>query len=254
MKRIFLVSALTFLLLMKVNHTFAGRSFSTEDAGIAGKDVTQLELGSEYAEQKNGNKEYFLQFIPIYGITEHLELSAELPFKFSEVKKGNDIRGFEDITFALKALIVKEGKNNPALLFKTIVKYDNGNQDSGLGSGDKDLGFVVAASKEICNFTLHSNIGYTFAGKDYDSSFKNYILYGIAGEYSITEKTNLLVEIYGESNSNFHVGVFKQHNLETLLGLAYQLTEKIVIDSGVKIGLLDNSPDYGLTFGLSMNF
>ncbi len=110
------------------------------------------------------------------------------------------------------------------------------------------------ASNGIGNFTLHSNVGYTFVGKDYDPSFKNYILYGIAGEYSITEKTNLMAEIYGESNSHFHIVAFKQHNFQTLLGLAYQLTEKIVIDSGVKIGLLDNSPDYGLTFGLSMNF
>ena len=123
-----------------------------------------------------------------------------------------------------------------------------------MGSGDKDLGFVVVTSKGIGNFTLHSNLGYTFVGKDYDPSFKNYILYGIAGEYFITEKTNLMVEIYGESNSHFHIGAFKQHNFQTLLGLTYQLTEKIVIDSGVKIGLLDNSPDYGLTFGLSINF
>ena len=63
-----------------------------------------------------------------------------------------------------------------------------------------------------------------------------------------------MAEIYGESNSHFHIVAFKQHNFQTLLGLAYQLAEKIVIDSGVKIGLLDNSPDYGLTFGLSMNF
>ena len=254
MKRIFLFSVLTVILLMKVNNAFAGRPFSTEDAGVAGKGVFQLELGNEYVRQSNSNKEFFVQFVPIYGLTDWLELSAELPYKFSEIKEGEDIRGLEDVILALKTLVVKEGDGNPALLLKTVVKFDNGDENNGLGSGDKDLAFVVAATKRIGDFTFHANIGYTFVGKVYEADFKNYILYGIAGEYSITKKTNLMAEISGESNSHFHIGAFKQHDLQTLLGLAYQLTEKIVIDSGVKIGLLENSRDLGLTLGLSINF
>ena len=56
MRRIFLVSALTVILLMKVNYTFAERPFSTEDAGVAGKGVFQLELGAEYVRQSNIDK------------------------------------------------------------------------------------------------------------------------------------------------------------------------------------------------------
>jgi|TARA_B100001971_G_scaffold152052_1_gene141253 hypothetical protein len=76
MRRIFLVSALTVILLMKVNYTFAERPFSTEDAGAAGKGVFQLELGAEYVRQSNRVKGYFLQFVPISGVTDRLELSA----------------------------------------------------------------------------------------------------------------------------------------------------------------------------------
>ncbi len=69
----------------------------------------------------------FLQFVPIYGVADMLELSAELPYKFSEIKEGEDIRGLEDVILALKALAVKEGDNNPALLLKIVIKFDSGN-------------------------------------------------------------------------------------------------------------------------------
>ena len=76
----------------------------------------------------------------------------------------------------------------------------------------------------------------------------------MAGEYSLNERTNLMVEFSGESNSHYHIGAFGQHDLQWLLGLTYRLTESTLIDSGLKIGLLESSPDLGLTAGLSINF
>ncbi len=254
MKNIFLFFVLAFVLLVKINDVQAGRPFATEDAGVAGKGIFQLELGREYADQSNDDNEFFFQFVPIYGLTERLELSVELPYKFVPVSEGEDISGVEDAILALKTLIVEEGERIPALLLKTVVKFDNGDQNNGLGSGDTDLGFVAVATKGIDGLTLHSNIGYTLTGKDFDPAFRNYILYGIAGEYVLTEKANLMAEIYGESNSHFHIGAFKHHDLQMLLGLTYQLPEMFVIDSGLKIGLLENSPDFGFTLGVSINF
>jgi len=253
MRKIFLFFVLTVILLMKTNGAYGGRPFMTEDAGVAGKGVMQLELGSEYAKQSNGENESSLQFVPIYGVTDWMELSAELPYKFAEDSGNDDMNGFEDMLLGLKTQILKE-ERAPALLLKTVVKFDNGDESNGLGSGDMDIGFVAAATKRIGDLTLHANIGYTFVGNDFDPNFTNYILYGVAGEYSFKEKINLMAEIYGESNSHFHIGAFKQHDLQTLLGLTYQLTEKIILDSGIKIGLLENSPDLGLTLGLSINF
>jgi hypothetical protein len=86
-----------------------------------------LELGAEYVRERNRDKLYFLQFVPIYGVTYRLELSAELPYKFSEIKEGEDIRGLEDVILALKALAVKEGDNSPALLLKIVIKFESGN-------------------------------------------------------------------------------------------------------------------------------
>ena len=35
-----------------------------------------MESGGEYVAQSNGDNEYLLQFVPIYGLTDRLELSV----------------------------------------------------------------------------------------------------------------------------------------------------------------------------------
>ena len=83
---------------------------------------------------------------------------------------------------------------------------------------------------------------------------KDYVIYGMAGEYPLTEKLKLMIELYGESDSHFDVDAFKHHDLQALLGSTYQLTERVVFDAAIKIGMTDDSPDYGLTAGVSIGF
>ncbi|MBI3008958.1 MAG: transporter [Candidatus Omnitrophica bacterium] len=253
-KNVLLVFVSGFIIVSWTGFVWAGRPFSTEDAGVAGKGVAQLEIGAEYARQTNGDKEYASLFVPVYGLTELMEFSAEFPHKLTNFKEGGDEEGLEDVSLVLKTLIVEEVDNTPAFLVKTVVKLDNGNKDKGLGSGDKDLGMAAVATKSIGSLTFHANFGYTFVGKDFDPTLKDYILYGVAGEYAVGDKARLMMELYGESNSHFDADAFKHHDLQALLGSTYQLTERIVFDAAIKIGLTDDSPDYGLTSGVSIGF
>ena len=253
-KNVLLVFVSGFILVSFTGFVYAGRPFSTEDAGVAGKGVAQLEVSVEYAKQPNGDKEYVSYFIPVYGLTERLEFSAEFPHKLTNFKEGGGEEGLEDVSLVLKTLIVEERDNMPAFLIKTAVKLDNGDEDKGLGSGDKDLGLVAVATKNIGPSTLHVNIGYAFAGNDFDPALKDYVIYGMAGEYPLTEKLKLMIELYGESNSHFDVDAFKHHDLQALLGSTYQLTERMVFDAAIKVGLTDDSPDYGLAVGMSIDF
>ena len=253
-KNVLLVFVSGFILVSWTGFVYAERPFSTEDAGVAGKGVAQVEIGVEYARQLNGDKEYASLFLPVYGLTERLEFSAEFPHKLTSFKEGGDEEGLEDVSLVLKTLIVEEVGNIPAFLVKTVVKLDNGDEDKGLGSGEKDLGLVAVATKSIGPLTFHANIGYTFVGNDFDPTLKDYLLYGVAGEYEVGDKTRLMMELYGESNSHFDVDAFKHHDLQALLGSTYQLTERVVFDAAIKIGMTDDSPDYGLTSGVSIGF
>lgn len=255
-KRLVTISAILLWLELfsGIQQSYAGRPFSTEDAGVAGKGIAQLELSAEYARQDNGDKDYTFLFVPIYGITERLEFSVEFPYRLTRPEVGDDEEGFEDVNLVLKGLIIEEGDKTPAFLIKAVLKLDNGNEGKGLGSGDKDLSIVAVATKVIGPLTLHANLGYTFVGKDYDLILKDYIIYGITGEYAVGEKVKVVGELYGESNSHFDVDAFHHHDLQALLGMTYQWKEKVMADIALKVGLTDDSPDYGFTAGLSITF
>ena len=122
-----------------------------------------------------------------------------------------------DINLVIKTLIIPEREYMPTFLLKTQVKLSNGDERKGLGSGDEDIGFAGVLTKQLGAFIVHANLGYTFVGKkERPNSFKNYILYGFAFEYSINEKLKIVGEIYGESDSHSDIGSFQHHILNPL--------------------------------------
>lgn len=60
-------------------------------------------------------------------------------------------------------------------------------------------------------------------------------------------------EIYGESNSSFNIEVLDRHDLQIILGIMYRLTKKIVLDSGLKVGLFKKKPGIGIGVVLSID-
>lgn len=252
----FILLGISFIVLtFGFNPCYAGRPLTTEDAGVADKGDFQLEVAADYTEQDNNDKNYLLIFTPIYGITETMELSIEAPYIFIRPEKGHNGQGFSDINVVLKTLIIPERGTNPAFLLKTQIKLSNGDDGKGLGSGDEDVGLVAVISKVLEPFIIHANAGYTFVGEKTDDSLKDYMLYGIACEYYLNGKVRIAGELYGENDSHFDAGAFKHHILNPLIGLTYQLSEKLVLDMAFKIGIASGKkPEYGLTFGMAVNF
>lgn len=156
MKRLAL--AVVFISAMAVS-AYAYRPFVTEDAGVAGKGVIQLETSWDYLDWDNDDAEHALLFVPIYGITERLELSAEIPYLFHEQEDG-----IGDINVVGKFLMLNETEKFPAFTLKGILKTSSGDADRGLGSGDLDYSIVLVTSKGFGSLTLHGMLGYTFVG------------------------------------------------------------------------------------------
>lgn len=233
----------------------AGRPLATEDAGVAGERRFQIEASLNYIKNNNGDENQSFILVPIYGLTERLEFSAEIPYTLINLKEGDRAKGIQDVNLVLKNLIVPESKNNPAFLLKTQVKLSNGDYQMGLGSGDNDVGFVAVFTKQSGKYIIHANLGYTFAGKKVDVNLRDYIMYGIACEYSLNNKINIVGEVYGESDSHFDTGGFKYRTLNPLLGFTYKLNEKAILDTAFRIGISDGQKsEYGLAAGLSLNF
>ncbi len=244
-----------FIFLSIHGSAFAGRPLSTEDAGVVGKRSLAAEIGFEYARQDNKDNNYGISLVPIYGLTEYMQFCAGLPFNIKCHKDESCEAGLGDITLSLKTLLSPEKEIMPAFALKTDLKLANGNNDKGLGSGDEDFRFILAATKVISPVTLHGNIGYTFVGTKADSSLSNAVLYGVALEYALTPKLTIVSEAYGESDSQFDTGAFDEHKINPLIGLTYRINEKMILDAAFKMGIChEEKTEYGIIGGMSISF
>ena len=231
--------------------SFAYRPFSTEDAGVAGKGVAQFEVSWDYLKWKNKDKENVFLFVPIYGITENIELSVEIPYLFHSPAEGDRVDGIGDINLVGKYLLINEGEKNPAFALKGVVKLNTGDYDKGLGSGDRDFSVFAVASKGFGNLTAHAQLGYTWVGDKRDENLRNIYLYGLALDYGITETFHLV----GEINGNRHPDRARAEDPRNiLLGVTYKLSEKFTFDFAIRRGLTTSTPDWSTTTGVSITF
>ncbi|MEW6087970.1 MAG: transporter [bacterium] len=247
-------AGLGLFILLLAPCTEAARPLATEDAGVAGDKNVQAEISLDYA-STDTYRNYTFLFVPVYGIGEKFEISAEFPYLIVKPGGEESLEGLSDINIVLKTLLVPETAKKPALLLKTVVKLNNGGEEEGFGSGDIDAVFTGVFSKDLKPFVVHANLGYTFTGKKRDGSLKNYMLYSIAMEYSLNKVIKFMSEIYGESNSHFDIGAFRHHVINPLIGLTYQFNEKTVLDISFKSGLAGwKNEEFGFSMGLSLTY
>lgn len=228
----------------------AYRPLGTEDAGVAGKGVVQAELGWDYLKWDNGNEQVFL-IVPIYGVTERLELSAEIPYLVHNFEGEITQSGIGDVNLVAKYLLIQEGKINPAFTLKGVLKLDNGDYEKGLGSGDRDYSVITVASKTIRDFTVHGQFGYTWVGKDKDENLRDIYLYGLALDYGFAEAFHIVGEINGYRHPD---RTEEEDPRNVLIGVIYKLSEKLVLGFAVRLGLTESTPDWSTTTGLSITF
>lgn len=229
----------------------AYRPLGTEDAGVAGKGVAQTEVSWDYLKWENDDKEQVLMLVPIYGLTEDLELSVEIPYLIHNPDVGDSEEGIGDVNLVVKYLLYEESDESLAFTVKGVVKLDNGDEDKGLGSGDKDYSLFAVASKTIGDITLHGMFGYTWVGDKKDENLRNITLYGAALDYALTEPFHLLAEI----NGNRHPDRMEDEDpRNALAGISYKVSDKLTLDAAYRWGLTDAYPEWSTTAGASITF
>jgi len=240
-----------FMLLTVPVPVHAYRPFTTEDAGVAGKGVFQAELNWDYLKGQDSGKDSVFLFVPIVGVTENLELSAEIPYQFRYPYDAENENGIGDVNLVAKYQIVKETEKIPAVALKGLFKTNSGNSDRGLGSGDRDYGLFAAVSKTIGKYTIHGMFGYTLVGDNGDENIRNIYSYGVALDYELTEKLHLCGEVTGNRNPD-RTG--PNDPVTGLLGATFKIGEKLVLDGGVRHGFTRSAPDWSTTVGMTFTF
>jgi hypothetical protein len=243
------ITLLTFALTFFCSQALAYPPFVTEDAGVAEKGETHIEVSWDHLHWENAEVDDNLLLGIHYGMTEKIELTMEIPYLIRSSNENES--GIGDINLWWKYLILPETEGRPAFTVKGIVKFPTGDKAKGLGSGGTDGSLLAVASKQLGRVTLHTNLGYTFVGKDGSPNIRNIYLYGLAADLSLTQKIHLATEVTGNRQPDLTI---KSNPLTAFAGLIYNISNKMSVYGGVRFGLNDSVPKWNTTMGATIPF
>lgn len=231
------------------HHAFAARPLATDDAGTVEKGQFQLELEFDGTRQNNHDREFNPSMTLSYGLLERMDLGIGSGYLFLHPKEGEKESGLTDTEVKLKYRWMDEKDWRPALATSGILKIPTASRSKGLGSGQTDFGINAIGTKTLSKrLVLHLNLGYTFIGED---KVDNELNYSLGAQFILTDKWALVGEIVGVNNMNGRKG---DDPFSGLLGTYYLITDKIIWDAGVEIGMSKAAPDFRLTTGLTFLF
>ena len=228
---------------------YAARPLTTDDAWTVEKGEFQLEAGFDALRQDNHDREYSPSLTLTYGLLERMDLGIGSGYVFSHPKEGERENGMADTEIKLKYRWIDEKNWRPAFAVSGILKIPTASESKGLGSGQTDFGINAILTKNLSKkWVVHLNLGYTFIGEDH---VNNELNYSLAAQFLLTEKWALVGEIVGVNNFNGRHG---DDPFSGLIGTYYSITDKIIWDAGLEIGMNKAAPGVRLTTGLTWLF
>jgi len=176
-----------------------------------------------------------------YGLTDKVEIIANLPYNFSYRNSFNE-QGAEDINLGFKHRIVKETLYLPAFAYLLFVSGDLGKEQFSTGGGFGG-GFIV--SKKVGPVMAHGNIIYFNPSK---SNLKELWNINLGSELKVSYNSKILLELIGRKSLEKN----KIDLLEWRLGYRVKVTDFSFTTVGIGFDVKKRTPDMRFMFGISV--
>ncbi|NNE68151.1 MAG: hypothetical protein HKN33_16425 [Pyrinomonadaceae bacterium] len=170
----------------------------------------------------------------------------------------NSTNDYGDIKTTVKIKLRNESKNVPAIGYSLGFQIPNSDQSKGIGTNQIDLYTKVimqktfGGSKGDPRVKVYGNIGFGILNNPLENFSQNdVILYGLAGVYKVNNNVYVASEVNGRANTRSggaplgteSQGQFRIGTQVKASGLRF--------DTAAIFGLTKNSPDTGITIGVT---
>ena len=224
---------------------YAGRPLTTDDALTVEKGKFQVESGLDVSRQDNHDREFKPSLTLTYGLLERMDLGVGSGYLFFHPAEGRNEDGIADTEIKLKYRFLDETGLGPALAAAGILKIPTASKSKALGSGRADFRINTLLTKNLSKrLALHLNLGYAFLG---EKGADDELNYSLACQFTLTEKGVLVGEILGINNFNGHT---RDDPFSGLIGAYYVISDNLVFDAALEIGMNRAAPDFRVTTGL----
>ncbi len=225
-------------------------AMDTDDPGTVAPKSVDIEISGEYAKSAEG-KETGLSIAATTGILSNLDFGLTLPYTISDPDEGGGESGIGDLEAGLKLRFLEGEGARPALALTAGATIPTGDEEKGFGSGKVDLSAALVAGFGFKPVNIYLNFGYgRLNSADADANERADIFSASAAvEWAVTEPLALNAEFLYESAG----ADGDDAPLAVTAGAAYTFSDMIALDGGVRIGLSDASPDWGLFATLTVS-
>ena len=138
----------------------------------------------------------------------------------------------------------------PAITPTARVKFPTADASEGLGTGEYDFGLGLELDKQVENFFLFADFGYTFIGNPPGTNLRDQISAGTGVGYQILKSLSASVT-YAWSRA---LVSGTDDPMDIITNVSWRITRTFTWTPFVSFGLTDGSPDYAVGFSLSKRF
>jgi len=197
MKKLIIFLVLLFSIIAQ--HTYA-QVLETEESKPLLPGQVEVGTGLEFQTSKEGT-ETAMPLSLEFGLAKRLTFLVE-PVSFTSIrpKAGRGVTGLGDLELTLFYQLCKEKKIMPSISISAEVKLPVA-KDTLIGTGKTDFSPYVILSKTTGKFFTSLNLSYTFLGKPPGVIASNLFNYAIGTTYSVSEKSILYGEVYGNTSA-----------------------------------------------------
>lgn len=175
------------------------------------------------------------------GLTDRIDLQTVFD---AYTREAGGAEGFSDVTLRLKYNVWGNDGGRTAFALFPFVKIPT---DTAIGNGEVEGGLILPLSIDLTDgigLGLMAEFDAVHDGaNDYDLEFVHSAVLG----FDVTERLGVFTEYVGVSGPGDYEAYFSA-------GTTFSITEDLVLDAGVQVGLNDAAEDIGVFGGFTKRF
>jgi hypothetical protein len=209
--------------------------------------VVELEYGLERQWPGSGANRDDLTGGLRLGLTHNLDFHWAST-TFLHIMDGDGNRtGFGDTWMGLKYRFVEQSKYRPSMGVFYQAKIPSANVVLGLGSGQVDHALSILITEEIRSVHVDFNVVPLSAGRPTRPGSDHNLGFALSAAAPLTRRLGVVGEGYGSTVLNQATPAFAA----TMVGFAYQVQPRLMLDTGLDIGVTSGAPRKRVFVGVS---
>lgn len=183
-----------------------------------------------------------------------VDSATEAPLSEKVDFTGDTTTDVADPVIATKILLQRETRRTPAIGFRVATRLPSASNESGLGNDTFDWFVTLLAGKSFGRTRIVGNVGAAVLALPTEAARQNDVL---TLAFSVTQRASRTVDLVAEASGRIDLKgpppPGTEDRAELRVGARYR-ADPLRFDAATIIGVGDDDPEFGLTFGVTYTF